>query len=445
MEKLLTIALCALFAIHAAEARTLYVNAKRPNNKGSGLSRAKAKKTLQAAINIAKTGDVILVLPGSYAPIKTRNRKIRISGLRGPAKTKIVKPAGTDQKVALALLGKTYKVSLGSDGRTARSGVWTRGAKTVLQGFALDGKHRAVGSFGELVGVSGGTVRKCVIRNLGRRFADTFGGYDTYENAAAAVNSYLLDCRISGNCGYLAPAETAAANGETTGSTFQRCKIFDNRTWGGIEHGTLRNCLLYGNVVNGWAGLFERSDLLNCTVADNLVEQGDSTEVLLAYKSRFKNCISFTNYYRPSWQKTIGYHYYCGGFYLGYRAANQTSFEVPDDDTPDAGTATVTEETLDNYWPGWTREAYKATAPAGNKKVALKLSWKRNTLVMTDSGSQYPAFVNKYTNDYHLSKSSPFIDAGELTTAQKRSIGGKDLDGKARIKGKAIDRGCYEY
>ena len=64
MKRTLALALCALLAIHAAEARTLYVNAKRPSNKGNGLSVKKAKKTIQAAINIAKNGDTILVYPG---------------------------------------------------------------------------------------------------------------------------------------------------------------------------------------------------------------------------------------------------------------------------------------------------------------------------------------------------------------------------------------------
>ena len=72
-------ALCALFVVQT-EARTLYVDARRPNNKGNGLKLSTAKKTIQAAINIAKSGDTILVSPGSYAPIKTNNGKTRIRG-----------------------------------------------------------------------------------------------------------------------------------------------------------------------------------------------------------------------------------------------------------------------------------------------------------------------------------------------------------------------------
>ena len=70
MKRLFLLALCALFAASSAEARNLYVDASRPNNKGNALSLKKAKKTIQAAINIAKAGDTILVYPGTYAPIK---------------------------------------------------------------------------------------------------------------------------------------------------------------------------------------------------------------------------------------------------------------------------------------------------------------------------------------------------------------------------------------
>ena len=88
MKKLLLLALCALLSANA-DARTLYVDAKRPNNSGNGLSRAKAKMTIQAAINVAQAGDTILVYPGTYAPIKTKNKKIAIKSVSGKAQTRI--------------------------------------------------------------------------------------------------------------------------------------------------------------------------------------------------------------------------------------------------------------------------------------------------------------------------------------------------------------------
>ena len=48
-------------------------------------------------------------------------------------------------------------------------------------------------------------------------------------------------------------------------------------------------------------------------------------------------------------------------------------------------------------------------------------------------------------NKNKLKKGSYCIDKGKLTKAQKKLVGTKDLAGKKRIRGKAIDRGCYEY
>ena len=68
-----------------------------------------------------------------------------------------------------------------------------------------------------------------------------------------------------------------------------------------------------------------------------------------------------------------------------------------------------------------------------------------NTYKNTDKANKDPKFVNVAKGDYKLKKGSYCIDKGKLTAAQKKQVGTKDLAGKKRIKGKAIDRGCYEY
>ena len=67
--RFLIVSLCMLFAFDAG-ARTLYVDARRPNNNGNGRSLRKAKRTIQAAVNIAKKGDTIQISPISAAIYK---------------------------------------------------------------------------------------------------------------------------------------------------------------------------------------------------------------------------------------------------------------------------------------------------------------------------------------------------------------------------------------
>ena len=62
-----------------------------------------------------------------------------------------------------------------------------------------------------------------------------------------------------------------------------------------------------------------------------------------------------------------------------------------------------------------------------------------------DTTNRNPKFANAAKGNYKLKKGSSCIDKGKLTKAQKKLVGTKDLAGKKRIQGKAIDRGCYEY
>ena len=98
-------AFCALVVVQA-EARTLYVNAKRPNNKGNGLKVNTAKKTIQAAINIARKGDTILVYPGNVpATFPKQPPFFQPRFLRNPAATAGGPPVWREHGALQAFLG----------------------------------------------------------------------------------------------------------------------------------------------------------------------------------------------------------------------------------------------------------------------------------------------------------------------------------------------------
>ena len=444
MNKFLLLALCALFALNA-EARTLYVDASRPNNNGSGLSKAKAKKTIQAAVNIARAGDTILVKPGAYAPIKTKNRKITIKSVKGAGKTAIAKPAKETETVALANLGKSstyvgtvWRLQAGqwySDWEHPKklASIVTTGTSTTLVGFTLDGRNRPAVA---VIGISGGTAKSCTVTGL-TQSGRSWGPFQ----ATACVNGHLTQCVLKRNqC-------LSSDGGLISNSTLLRCRIQSNecgfddgrRSCPSVSGSKLCNCLVVGNAFDSSA--FAESTLLNCTVADNVMEH-ESAGVSFSAKSKFFNCILRDNYgHRKDWTayETVvrnGKHEEWGYF-------DADGNWVQDEDEDDEGY-----EDEHGNWIEYEYQSRTVDGPYTTKEYVTHTEPKKlhnvdagNVYKNTDKTNKNP----KLTSAYKLRKGSYCINSGKLTKAQKKLVGTKDLAGRKRIRGKAIDRGCYEY
>jgi hypothetical protein len=381
MKKLFFLALFLLLASGAADARTLYVDVSRPNNNGNGLKPATAKRTIQAAINIAKAGDTILVYPGNYAPIATNNKKITIKSVKGASRTKIVHPRNA------------YWGTLASLG----------GQNTLLTGFLLDGRKD------DGLGVWGGMLKACILQRV----------YCGSSGSALVDGATLTDCTLRGN-GSITPIENCILNRcmfmdnsfPIHGSRLNRCTFMDNFcTFDGsvlnrctfmdnsctFEGSRLCNCLVVGNANWGWdyrdggkrhinPSLFESSTLVNCTIAKNLTWHEPDHKPVFAYKSRFFNCILRNNCSRA--------------------------------ETGNGKTAIHNADTAKVY---------------------------QNTYSHTYTDNRNPTFADAANNNFRLAKGSPCIDRGVINATLREWLGTLDLRGRQRVKGKAIDMGCYEY
>ena len=398
MKKLFAIAFCALLAAVAAEAKTYYVDASRPNNNGNGRSLKAAKKTIQAAINLAKKGDTILVYPGTYAPIRTNDKKITVKSAKGASKTKIVKP-DEQQDVALAKLGKpwtkTYYIPTDGTTGTYTSPAYAKGKNSVLCGFLLDGLNRE-SHWNDLIGISGGIAKSCTIQRLGQ-----YDREHSYGGGLAILNASLTNCKIRKNYGVI--SET---------SVFNRCKITDNYDDDrahALEDSRLYNCLIAGNKYKGYEGnkyndylgtgsLFSSSTAVNCTITKNYTYRGDNKEAArFATQTKFHNCILRNNY-------------------------RQTK-----------------------KWD-WDNKKQASVLVFGAKKVHnVDSDTARNVYGRTYKDNRDPKFADEKKGNCKLKKGSPCINKGTLTASQKKKLGSRDLAGKKRIRGKAVDMGCYEY
>jgi hypothetical protein len=371
MKRLLAFVLSALFAIHAAEARTIYVNVKRPNNKGNGLKVKSAKKTIQSAINIAKNGDTILVYPGTYSPIKTNNKKITIKSVKGKLKTKI--------KAHNSAFNNLHALNLG------------KGNATTVTGFFVHQNNNS--GTGNVDGaVFGGKVRNSTFSKMGGKYGWNQWPHDVCHTF---FKTKLIDCVLD---------RCAPGTGGTCmiyASTLNRCIISRTTTFYGgnfLEASTksskLANCLFVGNTgfYDSTKMIFQRCRIHNCTFAENPDVRIRSSKM---------------------WNSIV---YNCGGGVTGKKAKNSFSRCKFGGNPCFVENPKITEKKIVEveYYEGrpWTYEH-------SEYKVSL--------------------------GDCRLTKESPCIDSGKLTKAQKKLVGTKDLAGRKRIRGKAIDLGCYEY
>ena len=204
--------------------KTWYVT-KSGKDTNAGTSESAAFLTIQKAVDTAAAGDRIIVGDGTYAPISTANKKLRIESKNGASKTII---------------------DGGGNARCATLGSAVTHRNTVLKGFALQ-KGRAESNLGG-GGSFGGTLINCIIKN-------NKAGHDTYTNygdGGGARGGWLYQCLITGN----------SMIGDTT--AYHR--------GGGAAEARLINCVLYGNSALASqcsAGAAYRCELDNCIVHNN--------------------------------------------------------------------------------------------------------------------------------------------------------------------------------
>lgn len=234
---------------------TWYVNGTSGSDDYSGKSPALAKKTIQAAIDAASSGDTILVAAGTYAPINATGKKLTIRSTAGAARTHI----DGEKKSRCALL------SLES-GWFAPPSESSGAFDTVLEGFTLvnglasmtrDEEDNGGG------GVCGGCVIGCVIRQC---FAYGGGG---------ASNAKLHRCMVVEN----------TSNDDAGGC--HMCIVYDSLI--------CRNKAL--NEYGGGAGSAATASVLyNCTLTQNVAYENDCDEVgAIDYYMSAYNCIVWAN------------------------------------------------------------------------------------------------------------------------------------------------------
>ena len=206
--------------------------------------------TIQAGIDAASAGDVVLVAPGFYRErIDFVGKAITVRGARGPGRSIV-------------------------DGGQAGSVVTFTGGEgpdSTLTGFTIRNGDAEDGGGIHCNGASP-TLRSCTIR--GNRARDWGGGILCFSNASPLITN----CRIDGN---VANMGGGIGCRNAPSPTITHCVISNNHSTndgGGIQlwytRSVIRNTLVFGNSadydgggVHGWDG--GSASMVNCTLTGN--------------------------------------------------------------------------------------------------------------------------------------------------------------------------------
>jgi len=402
--------------------------------------------TIQGAINEARDGDVVVVLPRNAFGVRCEaDSYVENINFAGKAITvRSVDPLNPDCVEATIIDGSSaLDDDIEGSVVTFNSG---EGADSVLEGFTLSGgigymwrdaRYRRGG--GVLCNGSSPTIAHCrIIRNS----ATTSGGGIKCGNSAAPM---IRNCLVSEN--------TAESGGGIScfqsSLTLQHCVVAGNTATdfgGGIEAaiGTITsphlfmisNSLVVGNTAWGGGGIFrDRLDtsIQNCVIVGNVARIGGGVHCVSGNRFEIINCTVATNYAHAS-----------GGGLAVARAAPLIGNSII---WGNRAAKTGAEIRISGRTSDLTITHCAIREPDNSIFVVLDAP----PLLLAPSNSDAePLFQDVHgedgilgtvDDDLRLSRCSAAINTGDNALVQV----GTDIDGNLRIAESVVDLGAFEY
>ena len=445
-----SVALCAgLFVTdRSVHADTLYVWTNSPSPAVPYTNWTMAARTIQDAVNISSSGDVIQVRSGVYRTGGITNFPM---GYNLTNRLVIYQPV-----VVRGVDGPEVTVIEGTGpigDRAARCVFLVNNA--VLDGFTLSNGHTQ--GWSDYDGDGGGimcqssaaTVTNCIIQwNEANRYGGgarggTYYNCKIYNNEAggngggAVVGSYI-NCVFSNN-----------VSGSTGGGGYQvymsGCDVVDNLAVaaGGVGYSTVTNCTIWENQANV-GGAVQGCTVSYSLISSNRADMGGGAEKCTLYYCTLMGNQSML------WGGGV---MNCGGVHYSYKVENSVFYQNKSQFGGAAYDSTLLNCSLmDNYalYGGGIYEAILTNSIVYHNKAFI--SGDNYYLGWMDYCCTYPgpaSGVGNITGDPglaaldnpHICSNSPCINAGGTAYA----VGTYDIDGESRIVGGAVDIGCDEY
>ena len=288
-------AAACLVAMNAGWAATWYADANRADDTGDGQTWATAKQTIQAAIDIAGSNDVILVTNGVYAVGGRANWPSGYAGTTRVVISNAVIVRAVSANPEQTVISGAPDSGTGGIGPDAIRGVYV-GSGAQLVGFTVSkGCTRAGGYGGGIYAATNSVVSNCVITTN----QAAYGG-----GIYAASNSHIANCIISSS-------QSGGVN-----------------AWGGgvyTRGGTLWNCTIVSNFVNatggnnGGGGISAdvNSSIIGCTILTNTARFVSSSGGMIGggvNGGNYYNCLIAYNFAVGNGGGAGGSASYGGGF-----------------------------------------------------------------------------------------------------------------------------------
>ena len=435
------IGLCLAGSLRVAGGDTFYVDAGAADDGGAGTNWDTAKKTIQAAVDLAGAGDQVLVTNGIYDAggvvfnpleglvtltnrVAVTNAITLLAASADPADTLIVGVAHESSNGPAAIrcvyladgavlsgftLTNGHTTTNGSITNTYGGGVFCRSTNALITNCIMaDCSAQAYGG-----GASRGTLRNCTLL---RNQAILGGGGGAYGGNVAG-------CNFISNTAFTTAAADANGGGAAS-ATLTDCLLQYNRAdrFGGAYNCQLRNCVIEFNVGTGRSGGIGGSGgwAESCIIRDNSGQYGGGAGFTF-----LTNCLVVNNTGKYAgacdgctlYQCTIVSNRYAS---LLYPAGIRNSIVV---------NCII----VSNYTAG-VLSNYSASVFTNSCTYPLPEGGAGNI-------TNEPGFVDYDARDFHLVKDSPCINAGlDLGFAGVTN----DLDGLRRPMYRAYDMGCYE-